>query len=342
MPSAAQPAWDWAAKGVGDAATKLGFTLDQSAKIGQFTALGVGFLKGESAGEIQISNATALQAINFNLLLEKSSFAGDFIDSVGKGMKEGNQIIDKFVSDNTPGFVKKGLGAVSDFYAEGVQSEIMGVDLGLRLTLGNEQVDAFYDSIGAKKDAAGAWLYDQFTPDQLYAIVGFGSVYLARIFAPAPEAVALKSGLGGALEQSETGIVWGGGIKSQGIPWEDTLANSLGADNRLPFTMSTFDFYDPTIGLATSAKTLDTLTVNRLENPNTVYNTLVGYIDKTANFQKAKIPGTGQLLTADEINSRSIQLAVPSDTTPAQWQQIGKAVDYGNQMNVNVIVTRIR
>ncbi|MBL0317835.1 MAG: hypothetical protein IPP74_00770 [Alphaproteobacteria bacterium] len=111
------------------------------------------------------------------------------------------------MSDNTPGFVKKGLGAVSDFYAEGVQSEIMGVDLGLRLTLGNEQVDAFYDSIGAQKDAAGAWLYDQFTPDQLHAIVGFGSVFLPALApersvagaAAATDSLVLKSEIGAAV-----------------------------------------------------------------------------------------------------------------------------------------------
>ncbi|MBL0318687.1 MAG: hypothetical protein IPP74_05280 [Alphaproteobacteria bacterium] len=50
--------------------------------------------------------------------------------------------------------------------------------------VGDAEVDALYDYVGAKKDAAGNWLYDQFTPDQLHAIIGFGAVFLAPAFAP--------------------------------------------------------------------------------------------------------------------------------------------------------------
>ncbi|WP_366918793.1 hypothetical protein [Burkholderia vietnamiensis] len=47
-------------------------------------------------------------------------------------------------------------------------------------------------------------------------------------------------------------------------------------------------------------------------------------------------------LTADEITARQLQVAVPSGTTPAQWQQINRAIQYGQSQGVKVIVTPVK
>ena len=44
------------------------------------------------------------------------------------------------------------------------------------------------------------------------------------------------------------------------MPWEDYLGTQLPAGSRLPPNVKTFDFFDRTTGVATSAKTLDTTT----------------------------------------------------------------------------------
>lgn len=44
------------------------------------------------------------------------------------------------------------------------------------------------------------------------------------------------------------------------------------------------------------------------------------------------------------INSRELQVAVPPGTTPAQWQQIQRAIEYGKQLippvSVKITITR--
>jgi len=82
----------------------------------------------------------------------------------------------------------------------------------------------------------------------------------------------------------DAGIVWGKGIQGQGIPWENHLASQLPAEARLPPNFKTFDFYDDATGLATSAKTLDTLRPSRIAEPERVYQTLKGHIDAASTF----------------------------------------------------------
>ena len=47
-------------------------------------------------------------------------------------------------------------------------------------------------------------------------------------------------------------------------------------------------------------------------------------------------------VSQDIIGSRQVQVAVPAQTTPTQWQQIQRAIEYGQSRNVQVIVTPVR
>ena len=142
------------------------------------------------------------------------------------------------------------------------------------------------------------------------------------------------------VSKSEIGMEWGQGIQKQGMPWEDYVAKSLPADWRLPKNFKTFDFYDEKTGKAISAKTLDTTTPAKVKNPQQIYNTLKGHIDAAANFTKYKL---GEIsITAGDISSKEIHLAIPAATNKVQWQQIQSAIDYGKSQGVIVIVTGVK
>lgn len=135
----------------------------------------------------------------------------------------------------------------------------------------------------------------------------------------------------------DAGIQWGKGIVGQGMPWEEYLATTLQAGSRLPPNFKTFDFYDQATGAATSAKTLDTATAARLANPTQVYTSLKGNIDAAASFPGYRLSGVN--LTPDMVTSRTLQVAVPSSTTAAQWQQINAAIQYGASKGIDVKIT---
>ena len=136
----------------------------------------------------------------------------------------------------------------------------------------------------------------------------------------------------------DAGITWGRGIQGQGMPWENYLAGQLPDGSRLPPNFKTFDFYDLETGNAISAKTLDTTTASRSANPTRIYYSLKSNIDSALNFD-TPYELDGFRLDPNSITSRELQVAVPPETTPVQWQQINRAIQYGQDNGVKVIVT---
>jgi filamentous hemagglutinin len=142
------------------------------------------------------------------------------------------------------------------------------------------------------------------------------------------------------VSTSETGITWGGGIQAQGLPFETFLESRMAAGTRLPPGFKTLDYFDVETGLATSVKTLDTLTPAKLTDPRQVYSSIQGNIDDLVNFEKANI-GI-KFVDYSKITSRELQLAIPASTNPAQWSQIMRAIEYGRSQNVQIIITVIK
>jgi filamentous hemagglutinin len=142
-----------------------------------------------------------------------------------------------------------------------------------------------------------------------------------------------------AADNSAIKVVWGKGIQGQGMPWEDYLAAQMPSSSRLPPNFETFDFFNRATGVATSAKTLDTMTAARLTDPTQLYTSLKGNIDVVFQFEKAQLGNT--VVDAASISARQLQVAVPAGTTPAQWQQIEKAIQYGKNMGVKVVITAV-
>ncbi|MDF3931346.1 hypothetical protein [Pseudomonas citronellolis] len=144
---------------------------------------------------------------------------------------------------------------------------------------------------------------------------------------------------GGGVDRAITGIEWGKGIQGQGMPWEDYLGTQLPVGSRLPPNFNTFDFFDETTGIATSAKTLDTTTAAKIANPRQVYSSLKGNIDAVANFSEAGLKGV--TVTSSKITARELQVAIPDVTTSAQWEQINRAIEYGQSKGVTVKITKV-
>jgi filamentous hemagglutinin len=126
-------------------------------------------------------------------------------------------------------------------------------------------------------------------------------------------------------------------------PWEVYLAQQMPGTTRLPYGFEAFDFFDRTSGVAISAKTLDTATAARIANPQEVYSTLVPYIDAAADFTRCTRQSTSGAvtITSNMITAREIQLAVPRATTAAQWEQLNRAVQYGQGRRVTIRISVI-
>ncbi|WP_431026450.1 DUF637 domain-containing protein [Halomonas sp. H5] len=152
-------------------------------------------------------------------------------------------------------------------------------------------------------------------------------------------ALGTTRGIGGVVSRTETGMQWGRGIQGQGMPWEDFLASQLPVGSRLPPNFKTFDFYDEASGVATSAKTLDTMTSAKRANPSQVFSSIRSNVDAAVNFSGYRL--SGQSVTPDMITSERIEIAVPSGTTQAQFEQIDRAVQYGADRGVTVNITVI-
>jgi hypothetical protein len=153
-----------------------------------------------------------------------------------------------------------------------------------------------------------------------------------------PQAPKEIEGTGRIVDNSEANIVWGKGIKEQSGNWEDYIANENPDASKLRPGAPVFDHFNAETGEAISAKTLNTLTVNRIKKPQNIFNTLKRYVDNAVNYDRR--------LKSDvdpaDIQSKTIHLAIPEYTSPAQWRQILRAIIYGKDNGVSIVITRIR
>lgn len=93
------------------------------------------------------------------------------------------------------------------------------------------------------------------------------------------------TGLGGSVDNDETGVVWGAGIKEQGNPFETYVGTRFPDAKKLPPNAKTFDQFDEATGTAISDKTLNTLSVNYISTPQQIYSRLKQYVDAVADYE---------------------------------------------------------
>lgn len=139
------------------------------------------------------------------------------------------------------------------------------------------------------------------------------------------------------------GIQWGKGIREQGGPWEQHLAarGDLGdwIEEHAP-NFKTFDFYDETTRLATSAKTLDTMAVGYVRQPRRVFGALKGHIDRVDQFIEYRVSKYD--IRAGAIEHRRLELAVPFESNAAQIEEINRARAYAEELGIELEVTFVR
>lgn len=153
-----------------------------------------------------------------------------------------------------------------------------------------------------------------------------------------------RTSVGGISTTIDADITWGKGIGGQGMPWEDYVGQQMAVEARLPPNFKTFDFFDQSTRSAISAKTLDTTTASKISHPERIFTSLKRNIDAAANFEQYSSTGgpSRVRLTAERIASREVRVAVPTTTLPAQWEQIQKAIQYGESRGVIVTVTPVK
>ena len=145
-------------------------------------------------------------------------------------------------------------------------------------------------------------------------------------------------GLGGIVDNGEVGVVWSGGIKDQGQPFETYVEAQIANAKQLPETAKTFDQFDLATRTAVSDKTLNTLSFSYIKNPQRIYWRLKQYVDEAADYESR----TDFDVDSEDILAKTIQLAIPEYTSPTQWGYLFSALRYGRRRGVLVMITRIR
>jgi hypothetical protein len=143
---------------------------------------------------------------------------------------------------------------------------------------------------------------------------------------------------GPVVNNRDVKIVWRKAIDKQGEPLETYLEEENPELMRLKPKVTTFDLFNPISGEAISAKTLNTLSVSRIRNPQNIYGEIKGYVNEAMDYQPVKQSD----LDPAQIKSKSIYLAVPEWTSPTQWRHLIRATIYGKDNGVPIVIIRVR
>jgi hypothetical protein len=193
-------------------------------------------------------------------------------------------------------------------------------------------------------DVAGqAWAFDNVPPRRRLPskIPAFGNP-------PAAPANAPKDfkGIGGFVYNSRAKIRWRRGIKDQGNNWSDYYGEQNPDARELPPGSKTFDHFRDATGEAISEKTMNTLSVSYIKNPQRIYRQVARYVDAAVDYEPRTEPNIDPTKIRDinpaAIKSKTIQLAIPEYTNPEQWRYLNRAIIYGKENGISVVITRIR
>ncbi len=143
------------------------------------------------------------------------------------------------------------------------------------------------------------------------------------------------------VENADVGIGWGKGIQDQGVPWEVHSHSNAPADAVYFPRAMTWDIGVLGEGKVISAKTLDSTTYTYSAYPKKIFSKLKIYVDAAAKYDLATTRPAARV-PLKVIESREIQLAVPSETSTKQWDYIIRAQRYSESRGVAFKVTVVR
>jgi len=185
-------------------------------------------------------------------------------------------------------------------------------------------------------DVAGAaWAFDNVPPRLLRpSTKPFLEGEPVAPIAPAREV----EGIGGIVNNNEVGIKWGKGIKEQGAGWQEYVRRNNPGAEQTGQNSKTFDQLNHISGEALSDKTLNTLSAGYIKNPQRIYSTLKRNIDAAADYE----PRTRSDIDPADISSKTMHLAIPEYTSPTRWRYLNRAILYGKEHGVTVVIMRVR
>ena len=143
---------------------------------------------------------------------------------------------------------------------------------------------------------------------------------------------------GPIVNNSDVKIIWRKGIEEQGEPLENYLKTEDPELVQLAPKATTFDLFRPTSGEAISAKAMNTLSVGYVKKPQSIYNEVKGYVDDVLDYERVKQSD----LDPAVIVSKSVYVAIPEWTSPTQWRHLIRAIIYGKDNGVSVVIVRVR
>ncbi|CAO5675632.1 MAG: hypothetical protein HEEMFOPI_00267 [Holosporales bacterium] len=142
---------------------------------------------------------------------------------------------------------------------------------------------------------------------------------------------SISTGINPILRSIEVkGLSWEKGIKKQGFPFEEFLQQEFPKKSALPACFKTFDFFFE--GRAISAKTLDTQTFSRLQNPSKIATMVKNYINKMVTFDGYSLKGVQ--LMPNMIRSKELHLCIPKNTNAQQLEVLKEVIDYSKLKDV--------
>jgi filamentous hemagglutinin len=133
-------------------------------------------------------------------------------------------------------------------------------------------------------------------------------------------------------------MAWKRSPPDQCKPFQSYLGEKILDATELSPANKTFVFFREKAQEALSVEALNTLGFGYIIDPGRIYGQLKRCVDAAADYDE---PRMEQDLEPDAIQSKTIHLAVPIDTSPAQWLEIRRAQLYGRGRDVNVLATRI-
>jgi len=128
------------------------------------------------------------------------------------------------------------------------------------------------------------------------------------------------------------GSVWELGPWPRGLAIEDIVEAAGFRSGRLPKGFPGVDFFDKSVGVVTSLKSID-LRAPTYQNPANLERVLKGYVDKLVEF--SGVTRATRDISLSEIRGRALDIAIPpGPMTPAQRRVLKSVRQYASARNV--------
>lgn len=82
---------------------------------------------------------------------------------------------------------------------------------------------------------------------------------------------------------------------------------------------------------------MNTQTASKLSDPTKLYSSLKKNIDAAEGFVEHSLDK--MRLNSSKIAFREVHVAIPHQTTPAQWIEIERAIEYGRSKDIILKIT---